>query len=150
MSDPRSRHPIVAWLSKHLAEGDRLLQVPIDAGGIDAVASRLQQPVVENSRRSSDGRSVDWRLTGIAGAFGPDVLPFFVECAAGRQWRCGFRPPRHRVSAGGVAWVELGSDETRVRAQVADESMPLTLARGRPGVLAIGLRLDGREVELRI
>jgi len=150
VSDPASRHPIVPWLSKHLAQGDRLLQVAVDAGAIDTVAARLREPIGEVDRVSGDGRRVHFRLTGIAGGFGPEILPFFVECTAGQDWRCGFRRPRHRVAARGVVWVELGSDEARARAQVSDESFPLRFARGRPGVLAIGLDLDGKEVELRI
>jgi len=150
VSDPQSRHPIVPWLSKQLVDGDRLLQVAIAPDNIEATAARLQEPVRELDRVAEDGRRVGFRLTGIAGAFGPAILPFFVGCSSGREWRCGFRPARHKVTSRGILSVELGSDEARVREHVADASLPLTFAPGRPGVAAVALELDGREIVLRV
>lgn len=150
VTDSRSRHPIVPWLSAQLASGDRLLQVAVDPGDIDAEAARLGEPVQELERVAADGRRVGFRLTGIIGAFGPGLLPFFVVCSSGAEWRCGFRPPRHRVDPGGIRWVELGSPDVDVRAQVLDDSLPFRFVLGRPGVAAVALDISGAEVVLRV
>jgi len=149
VSDSHSRHPIVSWLSKQLLDGDRLLQVAIDPGDLDATAARLQEPARELDRVSEDGRRVGFRLTGIVGAFGPGILPFFVACTSGHQWRCGWRPAKHRVNPHGFLWVELGSDEARVRAQVDDPSLPFKFAPGRPGISAVALNLSGTPLVIR-
>lgn len=149
ISDSGSPHPIVPWLARLLANGDRLLQVMIDPGEIDATAARLGEPVRELERVADDGRRIAFRLTGIAGSFGPGMLPGFVSCSEGREWRCGFEPPKHKVRTGGIRWVELGSDEAKVWAQIPDRSLPFRFVPGRPGVSAVALELDGREVVLR-
>ena len=148
ISDAKSRHPIVRFLSAQLVQGDRLLQLAIDPGDIDSVSARLGEPVPEVVR-TNEGRRTRFRLTGVAGGFGPQLLPFFVVCAEGREWRMGYAPARHRVRAEGIRWVELGSDEALVRAQLAGAELPLRFAPGRPGVSALALALDGEEVVLR-
>jgi hypothetical protein len=148
ISDPSSAHPIVKFLATHLANGDRLLQLAIDPGDIDAAAARLCQPVIDLVR-SHHGHDTRFRLTGIAGAFGPQLLPFFVTCSAGREWRLGYEPARHRVRAAGIRWVELGSEQASVNEQLGGASLPLRFVPGRPGVSAVALDLDGNEVVLR-
>lgn len=149
VTDPASRHPIVRWLSGHVAQGDRLLLVAVEPDDLDACAARLSEPVMENRRDVAGGRSVGFRLTGVSGAFGPELLPFFVETTSGHEWRCGTRPARHRVEPHGVRWVELGSDERKVRQWTGDAALPFVYAPGRPGVAAIGLDIRGGEVILR-
>jgi hypothetical protein len=147
--DPGSRHPIVGWLQRMLGDGDRLLALAIEPDDLDASAGRLGEPVTELDRVADDGRHVHFRLTGALGLLGPETLPFFVTTTAGREWRCGFRPPRHRTDASGIRWVELGGDESTIRARVADPSLPLRIVSGRRGVTAIGLALGGAEVVMR-
>jgi hypothetical protein len=149
VTDPQSRHPIVRWLSALVSNGDRLLALAIEPDDLDATAARLAQPTIAQDRVYADGRRVSFRLTGVAGLLGPDILPFFVETTVGREWRCGSRSPSHRLAASGVEWVELGSDAARVRAQLGDGDLPITVVAGRAGVSAIGLELDGGEVALR-
>lgn len=144
-----SKHPIVPWLLETLSGGDRLLQVAIRPDDLDATADRLGEPVRSVHRLTSEKQRVGFRLTGLRGAFGPDLLPFFVECTEGAEWREGERPPRHRVRADGVKWVELGSDESKVRTQVGGDVLPFRFVSGRPGIVALGLDLDGSETTMR-
>ena len=151
VSDPTSRHPIVPWLSRQLTQGDRLLQVAIEPpADIEATASRLGEPIFDVHRVSSDGRRVDFRLTGIAGAWGPDILPFFVVCSGGREWRCGYGPAHHRREPRGFLWAEPGSDPARVCGQLGEHSLPLRLLPGRPGLTAVAIDIDGEEAVLRL
>ena len=149
VTDASSKHPIVPWLLDKLSNGDRLLHVAIQPDDLDAEASRLGEPVMTNQRLAFDGKRVGFRLTGIRGAFGPDLLPFFVETTEGGEFRDGWDRPKHRVHAGGVRWVEFGSDPSKVRAQVGEEKLPFRFVPGRAGVTAVGLDLDGAEVALR-
>ena len=149
VTDPQSRHPIVGWLAALLSSGDRLIALAIEPDDLDATASRLGEATIAQDRVYEDGRRVGFRLTGVAGLLGPEILPFFVETTEGRELRCGSRPPRHRIETRGVRWVELGGDEARVRAQVDDDALPITVVSNRAGVTAIGLEVDGDEIVLR-
>ena len=149
VTDPQSRHPIVRWLSRVVGDGDRLLAVAVEPDDLDATAARLGEPIIEQDRVAADGRRVGFRLTGTMGLLSPEILPFFVATTAGREWRCGFRPARHRANVQGVRWVELGGDEGRIRAQIADAPLPLRVVDARAGVTAVGLGDGGTEVVLR-
>ncbi len=149
VTDHQSPHPIVGWLSKLVTDGDRLIALAVEPDDLDATAARLGEPVIEQDRIATDGRRVHFRLTGTMGLLGREILPFFVETTAGRQWRCGFRPARHRADIRGVRWVELGGDEARVRAQVACDSLSIRVTGGRPGVAAVGLDVGDRELVMR-
>jgi hypothetical protein len=149
VTDTASRHPIVRWLSRLLTAGDRLIALAVEADDLDATAARLEEPVIEQDRVAADGRRVAFRLTGTRGLLGPEILPFFVETTAGKEWRCGFRPARHRVDSAGVRWVELGGDEAHIQEQLAGASLPIQVVNGRAGVTAVGLEVAGAEMVLR-
>jgi hypothetical protein len=149
ITDSRSRHPIVRWLGKLVLEEDRLLALVIEPDDLDATAERLGEPTIEQDRVYDDGRRVGFRLTGVAGLLGPEVLPFFVETTVGRHLRCGDRPACHRLDPRGVRWVELGGKEIDLRMRIDDPAIPITGMPGRPGVHAVGLGVDGGEVVLR-
>jgi hypothetical protein len=150
VSNPESPHPIVRWLTRQLARGDRLLLLAVEPPDLSAAARRLGEPIFDVHRVSSDGRQVDFRLTGVIGGWGPDLLPFFVACSGGHEWRCGWRPPRHRREPHGILWAELGSEPARVSAQLGAHSLPLRFVDGRPGLSAIAVSLDGEETVLRL
>jgi hypothetical protein len=149
ITDHQSPHPIVGWLSKLLTDGDRLIALAVEPDDLDATAARLGEPVIEQDRVATDGRRVHFRLTGTIGLLGREILPFFVETTTGREWRCGFRPARHRAGTTGVRWVEMGGDETRIREQIACAPLPIRVVSGRAGVTAVGLDVGGRELVLR-
>ncbi|HVO26462.1 MAG TPA: VOC family protein [Candidatus Margulisiibacteriota bacterium] len=149
ITDHLSRHPIVGWLSRLLTDGDRLIALAVEPDDLEAAAARLGEPVIEQDRVAADGRRVHFRLTGTRGLLGPEILPFFVETTTGREWRCGFRPARHRADIRGVRWVELGGDETRIREQVACAALPIRVVNGRAGVTAVGLDGGDRELVMR-
>ena len=148
--DPRSPHPIVRWLSALLVDGDRLIAVALEPDDIDATADRLGEPIIELDRVAEDGRSVHFRVTGVTGLLGSELLPFFVTTSVGREWRCGFRPPQHRAEARGIRWVELGGDESQIWTRVRDKSVSLRIKSGRPGVTAVALDVGGVETIVQL
>lgn len=62
------------------------------------------------------------------------------------------RSVNHRSAPNGIAWVELGGDETRIREWVGPEvdTLPLRFAGGNPGINAVAIAMvDGREIVIR-
>jgi hypothetical protein len=147
ITNERSTHPMVRWLSSLIADGDRLVTVAIEADDLEATAARLGEPIFPVERIGDDGRVVAWRLTGMLSTMTDSVLPFFLEVVAGREWACGWRQPRHRVEPRGITHIEFGGDE-RVRDRLGGDALPISIAGGRPGVL--GVTIDAAEGEFTV
>ena len=56
----------------------------------------------------------------------------------------------HPSGATGIAWLELGGDEARLREWLGGAELPIRVVDGEPGLRAVGLRgPSGAEVVLR-
>ena len=151
VTNPESRHPVVKTLQKHLASGDRLYSFGIEVDDIEATARRVGEPVYDNETNHDDGRTISFKLTGVSGLIGRGpLMPHFLQTIDGRQWRGAFRQSQHKVATDGIARVEYGGDPKAIAAWIDDPSLPIKVTEGKEGLLAAYLRLDGREVELRI
>lgn len=148
--DDTARHPMVGVMKRALVDGDRLLNFALTADDIEPVSKRLDEPVFDNETHGPGGKTVKFRLTGVSGLLGGEPMPWFVQTTEGRQWRGEFRPARHRVTPQGVARVEYGGDRDRILARIGDPDFPITVTDGRPGLSAFWVRIDGREVEVRL
>jgi hypothetical protein len=149
ITDPQSPHPIVKWLSRALASGDRLLGLAIGVDDISLHAERLGEPIFDVPRNMDGGKRVLFRLTGVAGMLSIATLPWFVETTEGRELRLGDRAARHRATPRGISWVEFGGDASAIAARLGDETLPVRCVDGRPGVQAIGIACDGGEQVMR-
>jgi hypothetical protein len=134
------------------AEGDRWFSVCLADADIDATAARLGLPVQPGSRTRPDGTEVRWRGAGIEER-GTDLwLPFFISWDVPTALHPGAAPAAHRLPVEGIAWAEVGGDETRLREWLGDADAPIRVIDdgGDRRVRAVGLRLrDGGELVLR-
>jgi len=137
VADPSADTYLVEALSDKVATGDRLFAVCVEADDLDVTAARLGIAITLGERRGSTGRVVRWRMAGLASTIGPDGNPFFID------W--GDSDPDLDTSVNadvdGVAWVDMGGEESSVRQWVGeDDPLPFRFRGGPPGPLAIGLR----------
>lgn len=132
------------------ADGDRWFSVCLADDEIDATAARLGLVVQPGARTRPDGTEVRWRGAGIEERGEELWLPFFIAWDVRPEFHPGAAPAVHRVPAAGIAWVEVGGDEARLRDWLGDGEVPLRVVSPEPSVRAVGIRLgDGGEIVLR-
>ena len=91
--------------------------------GSGSRAARLPDP----SRR----QEVRWRGAGIEER-GEDLwLPFFISWDVPPELHPGAAPAGHRVDAVGIAWVEVGGDEGRLRDWLGGADAPIRVVDAR-------------------
>jgi hypothetical protein len=129
--DRDSPHPLAEALGETVSSGDRLFAYCLRPDDLDEVARRLSIPALPARRRNPDGTEHAWRLAGIEEAAGPERLPFFIDWATAPGWE--HLQPQQSLKCHGIAWLEVGGDETRVRQWIGDEYLPLRFAGGEAG-----------------
>jgi hypothetical protein len=131
-------------------DGDRWFSVCLADDEIGATAARLGLEVQPGARTRQDGTEVRWRGAGIEER-GEDLwLPFFISWEVPVGHHPGAAPAEHRVPVEGIAWVEVGGDDARLREWLGGADVPIRVVDGDPRVHAVGLRLrDGGEIALR-
>jgi hypothetical protein len=130
--------------------GDRWFSVCLADDDIDATAARLGLEVRPGARRRRDGTEVRWRGAGIEER-GEDLwLPFFISWDVPAEHHPGAANAEHRVAVEGIAWAEVGGDETRLRDWLGGADVPIRVMDGDPRVHAVGVALRvGGEIVLR-
>jgi Glyoxalase-like domain len=134
------------------ADGDRWFSVCLADEDVDATAARLGLTVQPGSRTRPDGTDVRWRGAGIEERGADLWLPFFISWDVPAALHPGATPADHRVPVEGIAWAEVGGDETRLRDWLGGADTPIRVTDDRDdhrvrGV-ALGLR-GGGELVLR-
>jgi hypothetical protein len=107
---------------------ERLVGWAVLVDDIHAVAERLGTPLL-TVRRDTLGASV----TGVQEALREPTLPFFI----GANDR-GPRPGELR-DAGGLKWIEVAGDESRLRDWIGGAELDVRVVAGEPAVRAIGI-----------
>lgn len=140
------------WIARGLEHGGGLWGLNLRTPDADAVAARLGLEVLEFVRERPDGSRIRFRLVGLEGATGDERLPFFSEHRTVGPEHPGRQPAPHRVQPLGIAWVELGGDERRLREWIGPEvaGLDLRFAGGAPGIRRAGLATEAGEVVLGV
>jgi hypothetical protein len=126
---------------------DRWFSVCLADDDIERTAARLGLTVEAGARTRPDGVEVRWRGAGIEERGDELWLPFFIAWDVPPDLHPGAGPAEHRVPAEGIAWAEVGGDETRLREWLGGAAAPIRVVDGRPAVRAVGIRsADGREI----
>lgn len=148
--DEAASSPVGRWIARGLEAGGGLWGLNLRTADADAVASRLGLEVLELVRRKPDGRRIRFRLVGLAGATGDEQLPFFSEHRAVGPDHPGRQQVPHRVRPQGIAWIEMGGDESRLREWIGPEiaGLDLRLTGGDPGIRRAGLATEAGEIVL--
>jgi Glyoxalase-like domain len=96
------------------------------------------------SRTRPDGVELHWDFVGVEAAF-RDGLPFFIQWHVDDADHPGRTRVEHRGAPAGIAWVELGGDETRLAGWLGPHELPLRHVDGRPGQMRVAVAQDGDE-----
>lgn len=130
--------------------GDRWFSACLADDDVEATAARLGLTVQPGSRTRPDGQEVRWRGAGIEER-GEDLwLPFFISWDVPPELHPGAGRAEHRVDARGIAWVEVGGDEERLRDWLGGADAPIRVVGGDRRVHAVGVGFrGGGEIVLR-
>jgi hypothetical protein len=132
------------------AEGDRWFSSCLADDDIDATAARLGLTIQPGTRTRPDGIQLRWRGAGIEERGEELWLPFFIAWDVPAELHPGAAPGEHRAPVEGIAWVEVGGEEARLRDWLAGDDVPIRVVDGDPRVHAVGISLrDGGEIVLR-
>lgn len=117
---------------------------------LEATAERLGLEVGTGSRKRPDGSVLSWRSAGLDVALSDPSRPFFLEWLVPASLHPGAEEVPHRLVPLGISWVEVAGDDATVRYWLGDDSVPVRLQRGEPGIRAIGIATrGGPEVVIR-
>jgi hypothetical protein len=108
--------------------GEGLTAWAVTTEDVGAVAARLGTELVTITRAGFTAR-----LTGVPEAMAEPALPFFVE--RGRD----VPAPGAGGDAGGLRWVEVAGDATRLDAWLGGEQLQVRVQPGAPALLAVGI-----------
>jgi hypothetical protein len=108
--------------------GEGLMGWAVSTEDVTAVAARLGTELVEIKRQGFVGR-----LTAVAEAMAEPTLPFFIE--RGR----GVADPSASGDAGGITWIEVAGDESRLARWLDGAELPVRVRPGAPALLAVGI-----------
>jgi hypothetical protein len=134
------------------AAGDRPFAWAVRSDSLEKTAARLQLPLLQAERRMPDGTELKWQLAGIleslqSGGF----LPFFISAGHDplqRRARGGVELA-HRVQASGIAWVEIGGEDTALRNWLNNEDLPVRVVPGPPGIRSFALATNADPIVIR-
>ena len=135
--------PEARWVQDEIAAGKRLLGWAVQTDDLALVSDRVGLPVVGGTIELDDGQVGSWRMVGADAATAEPWLPFFIsyDRTSGRSPVVG--------SAAGVpdhlAWIEVAGDAARLREWLGDESLPVRVVDGVPGLRAVGLARNLRD-----
>ena len=132
------------------ADGDRWYAICLASDDVDAIAHRLGLAIEPGARTRPDGAELRWRGAGLEAPERDPWLPFFITWDTSPELHPGRTPVEHPSGAAGIAWLELGGDEARLREWLGGAELPIRVVDGEPGLRAVGLRgSSGAEVVLR-
>jgi hypothetical protein len=135
--------PMGRWVTRSIAEGDRIGALCLRTDDIEATASRLGLEPTPMSRHTPDGRLLSWRLAGVDRALA-EGLPFFI------QWDTDEHPGRvpvdHRAEVTGIHWIEYGGAKPGFDDWVGGHHLDLRMVPGPTGPRRVGIGTKRGEI----
>jgi hypothetical protein len=121
-----SRSPFGRWIASAIP--GRPLGWAVRTNSIDAVAQRLDQPVVPGSRMDPRGALITWRSVGLDVAVREPGLPFFI------QWGDGVSLPgaaavRHPGGPATLKLMSVAANHERLAEWLGDHDLPIAVTR---------------------
>jgi hypothetical protein len=129
------------WLSPLLTEGDRIVGWALQVADIESVGLRLGRAPSPGSITHDDGTTGHWRFVGGMSPNRPFFIAYDGDMAhrSARQ-RANYERANHPSRPGGVEWIEVGGDESRLRRWIGMDQLPgMRFVGGEPGVRSIGV-----------
>jgi hypothetical protein len=141
--------PVGIWIANASRSRDRLAAWCVSTDHIDGVAERLGLAVGSGTRSLPDGRTLSWRSSGFDGVPDRPDLPFFISWDGPPDLHPGRSGAEHRGVPLGIAWIEVATEEARLREWLGGEDVPVRVVGGEPGVRAVGIQTARGEIVLR-
>ena len=128
IADPvqAGRSALGGALQARIAREDAFLGWAVAVQDLGPIVARLGLSTATIARQGMTAH-----LAGVAESLAEPGLPFFIE-------RRGSWPIR-RSSPAGISWIEVACDPTSLDRWLRPHTLPIRLADGDPGVLAIGV-----------
>jgi Glyoxalase-like domain len=126
------------WVAAAEPRAGRLLGWAVRTDNLSARAERLGLRVVDGARKTTDGRTLRWRLAGVEEAAAEPALPFFIEWGAGTPHPGATVLADHRI-----AEVQLSADRPRLDAWLGPHELPIRVEDGAPAIT--GVVINGPE-----
>jgi len=118
--------------------GDAWVTLAVSTEDLDETAARLGLEVVPGRRERPDGSQIRWRSAGLEDPRREPWMPFFLQWDAPAELHPGRMRAGHGLRVDGIARVDLGGDEARLRAW-CDGQLPIRVTEGPPGIRAVAL-----------
>jgi hypothetical protein len=111
-----------------IERGDGLMGWAVTVDDVAPLADRLGIGVTGIARQGLSAQ-----LAGLAESMAEPCLPFFIERDRGMQH------PTAEGDAGGITWIEVAGDRTRIEHWLSGADLPVRVVDGPPGVRAVGI-----------
>jgi Glyoxalase-like domain len=132
------------WVAEALPAEMRPLGWAVRTDDLDAVASRLSLAVSANSRSTSSGQLLRWRVAGIEEAVAEPSLPILIEWGAGTPVP-GRTSITHPAGDAEVTNLLLTGDEQRIASWLGTEDLPIEARPGTPALASVTLNTPADE-----
>lgn len=136
-------------LIEAVSGGDRFLGWCVSTEDVEAVAARLDLPVVAGTRERPDGIVLRWRSAGLERAMAEPSLPFFITWDIPDELHPGRGEAEHVGTPQGITWLEIGGDAIRLNEWLEGAELPVRVVGGPPGVLAVAIAAESGEIVVR-
>lgn len=128
------------------ADGGGWLVIVVTTDDVDAEAARLGLEVSSGLRQRPDGSEVRWRMTGLDAPQRERWMPFFMTWDMPAELHPGRQRAGHGVRVTGLAWVEVGGDEERMREWLGGGELPIRMADAPPGIVRAAVATTDGEI----
>ena len=129
--------------------GERLVGWAVATDDIEVIARRLSLEIIDGSRTRPDGVTLSWKLAGVGRGLETSALPFFIQWEGAAELHPGSAKAGHRVTPGGIAWVEVSTNEQALRAWLGGHDLPLRVIDGPDALSAVAISTSDGEIVFR-
>ena len=135
--------PFGQWVRALTVDGDVLAGLMVEPDDFEATCVRLSLTPTPGARTRPDGRSLSWRLAGVA-----EALAHGRPCFISWDGRDEVFDGDAGVGASGIARVDLGGDAAELTAWLDGPVDGLRLVGGAPGVRRLTIRTGKGDLAL--
>lgn len=119
--------------------GDAWVTMAVSTDGLDDAAARLGLEVVAGRRERPDGSEIRWRSGGLEEPRREPWMPFFLQWDVPAELHPGRTRAGHGIRVVGIAHVDVGGDEARLREWLGGEELPIRVVEGPPGIRSVSI-----------
>ncbi len=126
--------------------GDGWYAIAAASDDVVLIGERLGLEIDAGTRERPDGEVVRWRMAGLEDPRREPWMPFFLTWDIPAELHPGRGRAGHGVRAEGIAWVEIGGDEARLREWLGGDELPIRVTADPPGIRRVAIATAGGEL----